>query len=212
MTSLLSEPHDRRRRRTRAAVLDAAATLFARDGYRQTSVDALAAAADIALTSLYANFDGGKAHVYAVLACAAAQRHAQRMSQTLQSVAPGGPAARAALTEYVDFHRDEPLAFRLLGLSDVADDPTPAVGIARREIAAILLGVVDEVVDRIADGPLPPRDRVEVREQVVVAWAGINGLLALVERGVIDDDPDGLLRRAVALHTHDLAGDDHAAR
>ncbi|OPX16143.1 helix-turn-helix domain-containing protein, partial [Gordonia sp. i37] len=56
MTSLLDEPRDRRRRRTRAAILDAAAELFAQNGFRATSVDGIAERADIALTTLYGNF------------------------------------------------------------------------------------------------------------------------------------------------------------
>lgn len=47
---------DPRVRRTRAAVLDAAATLFLRAGYTATSMDDIAAAAGVAKRTLYNNF------------------------------------------------------------------------------------------------------------------------------------------------------------
>ncbi len=134
MTSLLDEPRDRRRRRTRAVILDAAAELFAQNGFRATSVDGIAERADIALTTLYGNFGDGKAQVYAVLAVRMAHVHDERMRAVLADRI-GSSAAQAALEEYVRFHRDEPLAFRLLGLSDVDESAAPAVESAAKAAA-----------------------------------------------------------------------------
>ena len=64
----LEPPVDRRKRRTHTAVLDAAQVLFLREGYRGTTIDMLAAEADVAVSSIYANFREGKADVYAALA------------------------------------------------------------------------------------------------------------------------------------------------
>lgn len=206
MTSLLDEPRDRRRRRTRAAILDAAAELFAQNGFRATSVDGIAERADIALTTLYGNFGDGKAQVYAVLAVRMAHVHDERMRAVLADRI-GSSAAQAALEEYVRFHRDEPLAFRLLGLSDVDESAAPAVAVARTEIADRLRAVVEMVIDAI-DGRLgggaarrSPARRTRIRRAVVIAWAGLNGLLALGGRGLVEESEAGdLIDEAVRLY------------
>ncbi|OZC29821.1 TetR/AcrR family transcriptional regulator [Gordonia polyisoprenivorans] len=206
MTSLLDEPRDRRRRRTRAVILDAAAELFAQNGFRATSVDGIAERADIALTTLYGNFGDGKAQVYAVLAVRMAHVHDERMRAVLADRI-GSSAAQAALEEYVRFHRDEPLAFRLLGLSDVDESAAPAVAVARTEIADRLRAVVEMVIDAI-DGRLgggaarrSPARRTRIRRAVVIAWAGLNGLLALGGRGLVEESEAGdLIDEAVRLY------------
>ncbi|MDF3284863.1 TetR/AcrR family transcriptional regulator [Gordonia sp. N1V] len=206
MTSLLDEPRDRRRRRTRAAILDAAAELFAQNGFRATSVDGIAERADIALTTLYGNFGDGKAQVYAVLAVRMAHVHDERMRAVLAGRI-GSSAAQAALEEYVRFHRDEPLAFRLLGLSDVDESAAPAVVVARTEIADRLRAVVEMVIDAIVGRPgggaarRSPARRTRIRRAVVVAWAGLNGLLALGGRGLVEESEAGdLIDEAVRLY------------
>ena len=200
MSSLLDEPRDRRRRRTRAAVLDAAAELFSRNGFRGTSVDAIAANADVALTSLYGNFPDGKAEVYAVVACRLARDHAERMRRSVEGTGGGAPTARAAFEEYVRFHRDEPLAFRMLGLADVSEVHGDVVDQARSEIARALTGVADDVIDAI-DSADPA-----ARSSVLLAWAAINGVLALEQRGHIGAaTSDSLLADAVELHVARVA-------
>ncbi len=180
MESLLTEPADKRRRRTRAALLDAARTLFARPGgYRGTSVDELAEAADVALTSIYSNFPGGKADLYAVLACRMGSEHVAAMAAAVDGAA-GGEAARLAFDEYLDFHRREPTAFRLLALTDVHGEDSETVRAARREVRGYLSRALELVIDAVGE----PAD--VARAEVIACWAGINGLLALAARGLID--------------------------
>ncbi|MGK2954093.1 MAG: TetR/AcrR family transcriptional regulator, partial [Solirubrobacterales bacterium] len=59
---------DRRRRRTQKAVLDAAEELFVEVGYRSASLEAIADRADVAVSSIYFNFEGGKSDLYLALA------------------------------------------------------------------------------------------------------------------------------------------------
>ncbi|WP_068747039.1 TetR/AcrR family transcriptional regulator [Tsukamurella pseudospumae] len=180
MESLLAEPVDKRRRRTRSALLDAARVLFARPGgYRGTSVDELAAQADIALTSIYSNFPGGKADLYAVLACRVGSEHVDAMAAAVAG-ARGEEAARLAFDEYLDFHRREPIAFRLLGLTDVHGEDSETVRAARAEVRGYLARALDVVINAVGE----PADT--ARAEVVQCWAGINGLLALAVRGLID--------------------------
>lgn len=180
MESLLTEPADKRRRRTRAALLDAARDLYGRpQGYRGTSVDELAAAADVALTSIYSNFPGGKADLYAVLACRIGGEHVAAMEAAIDGAA-GEEAARRAFDEYLDFHRREPIAFRLLGLTDVHGEDSDTVRAARTEVRGYLAQALDVVIDAVGE----PAD--VTRSEVIQCWAGINGLLALAARGLID--------------------------
>ena len=56
---------------------------------RGMTLDELAAAADVALTSIYSNFPGGKADLYAVLACRVGSEHVAAMEAAGWSTAPG---------------------------------------------------------------------------------------------------------------------------
>lgn len=172
----LDPPTDRRRRRTHTAVLDAAEVLFERNGYRGTSVDSLAEAADVALSSIYANFSGGKTDVYAALAFRVALEHEKCMSEAI-GMSTATPLL-AGFDAYVAFHRDRPLAFRLLGLVDVDEDESGLVGDARSRIDKILVGIVHDLV---ASTGL--RDVAE--KIVLLGWASINGILSLHHRGSV---------------------------
>ncbi|RVW06375.1 TetR/AcrR family transcriptional regulator [Rhodococcus spongiicola] len=213
MDSLLDSDRDRRRRRTRTSVLDAAEALFTERGYRQTSVEDLAKAADVAVTSVYGNFAGGKAEVYAVLGCRTARDHAARMAEVVDAAPDGAAAARAALAEYIRFHRDCPLAFRLLGLTDIADTASghessgaDVAGRARAEIATRLGGVVDHVVRRVSRST---GDEDDARTAVLLGWASVNGILSLLQQNLIDEKTaDNLLGAAVEASLSRLAQTD----
>jgi len=51
-------PSNRRRAASRAALLDAAATVFARDGFHRATLDAVAAEAGLTKGAVYSSFDG----------------------------------------------------------------------------------------------------------------------------------------------------------
>ncbi len=175
MTVPLIEPTDRRRRRTHKAVLDAAASLFATQGFRQTSVDELARVADVALSSIYANFPGGKADVYAALACRIARAHAEEMADAI--AAADGPVELTVFDAYLRFHEDHPDAFRILGLSDVGSGDSALVDEARRTVRTLLSGVVDQAV---AASTL---NRSDARIEALRLWGTVNGMLALGAQG-----------------------------
>jgi len=177
MTNPLQVPADRRRRRTRTAVLDAAAELFLRQGFRRTGVDELAAAADVALSSIYANFPGGKADVYLALACRVADQHVSEMTTALESAE--GSADIAMFDEYRRFHRDNPFAFRLIGLTDIDATDTELFGEARHMIFGLLDGLVTAGV---AASSLPSG---QARSAILRWWATVNGLLTLRAQGFV---------------------------
>jgi AcrR family transcriptional regulator len=187
----LEVPLDRRRRRTYTAVLDAAERLFARHGYRRTTIEALADDADVAVSSIYSNFVGGKPDVYAALAWRIAQRHAEQMGR-------GGADAVAHFDNYVAFHRDNPLAVRVLSLHDVASDDSELVIKARAQIEALLDSVVHKVTASVAESDYGT----DPRALVLYVWASVNGMFSLRQRGAVDD---ATLRQMLAIARTDLS-------
>lgn len=170
----LTTPADKRRRKTHTAVLDAAERLFLRDGYRATTIEMLAREADVAVSSIYANFVAGKADVYAALAWRTATIHAQTMPDA-------GPVVEA-LDSYAAFHRDHPLALRLLALHDVDAAESESTAEAKSLIDDALGGIVDSLVSRAAESECDT----DPRALVLTSWAAINGALSLFQRGIVD--------------------------
>ena len=186
----LEVPLDRRRRRTYTAVLDAAERLFARHGYRRTTIEALADDADVAVSSIYSNFVGGKPDVYAALAWRIAQRHAEQMGR-------GGRDAVAHFDNYVAFHHDNPLAVRLLSLHDVASEDSELVVKARAQIEALLDSVAQKVTASLAESYCDT----DPRALVLYVWASVNGMFSLRQRGAVDD---ATLRQMLTIARRDL--------
>ncbi|MGB6275934.1 MAG: TetR/AcrR family transcriptional regulator, partial [Rhodococcus sp. (in: high G+C Gram-positive bacteria)] len=144
---VLETPTDKRKRRTHNAVLDAGQTLFLEHGYRGTTIEMLAATADVAVSSIYANFGAGKVDVYAALAWRTALAHVEQMS------APVDPVRVVAefLDRYIAFHRGSPLALRLLGLTDVDKSESETVSAAKAKIDRALGGLIDSVTHAVTD-------------------------------------------------------------
>src|SRR5688572_5412916 len=109
-----------RRRRTAAAILDAAENAYtAAGGYAAVTIEQIAREADVALATIYDHF-GGKQEVY----LAAADRIVGRNEEYLEA-ATANPSL-SGLQEavevgraYARFHLDHPAAFRLIGLADL---------------------------------------------------------------------------------------------
>ncbi|OZD58360.1 TetR family transcriptional regulator [Rhodococcus sp. 06-1059B-a] len=187
----LESPTDRRKRRTHTAVLDAAATLFAGHGYRATTIEMLARAADVAVSSIYANFTGGKADVYVALAWRTTTEHVRDMTDAV-SVAD-------VFDRYVVFHRDTPLALRLLALYDVDSAESPLVAVAKSRIDAALAGLVEDLAGRVASaGP-----DTDPRVLASTVWASVNGAVSLRQRRMVDEPT---FEAMVALIRNDLLG------
>ncbi|HEY8120547.1 MAG TPA: TetR family transcriptional regulator, partial [Myxococcota bacterium] len=94
----------RKSERTRQAVIDAAARLFARRGYAGTNLSDIAAEAGIKTGSLYYHFDSKEQLVYEVLRFGTAHSY----ENTRAAVAALGPGATAtlALRTAIEAHLD----------------------------------------------------------------------------------------------------------
>lgn len=198
---MLETPTDRRKRRTHTAVLDAARSLFLEPGYRSTTIEMLAGTADVAVSSIYANFAGGKADVYAALAWHTTTTHVDEMK--------GSTSIVDAFDRYVTFHRKNPLALRLLSLYDVATTESELVALAKPRIDAALQALVETVTRDITASGCDTDPRV----LVLTTWAAVNGAVSLRQRGVVDEKT---LDAMLAVTRGDLQGhiteDSHAHR
>ncbi|MBY4126998.1 TetR/AcrR family transcriptional regulator [Rhodococcus fascians] len=178
---VLDTPSDKRKRRTHTAVLDGARSLILRHGYRATTIEMLATAADVAVSSIYANFPAGKADVYAALAWQTARSHAEEMTAPTDAVDSAHVVAEF-LDRYIEFHRDNPLALRLLALTDVDKSESASVGEAKKKIDTEL----GELIDSVTRAAVDAGTDVVPRALVLNAWAAMNGALALRQRRIVD--------------------------
>ncbi|MBY4036532.1 TetR/AcrR family transcriptional regulator [Rhodococcus fascians] len=178
---VLDTPTDKRKRRTHTAVLDGARSLFLRHGYRATTIEMLATAADVAVSSIYANFPAGKVDIYAALAWRTAQSHAEQMTAPTDAVESAHVVAEF-LDRYIAFHRDDPLALRLLALTDVDKSESASVGEAKEKIDTALGELIDSVTRAVEDAGAD----VLPRALVLNAWAAMNGAVSLHQRRIVD--------------------------
>ncbi|OZD07173.1 TetR family transcriptional regulator [Rhodococcus sp. 06-235-1A] len=178
---VLDTPIDKRKRRTHNAVLDGARSLFLRHGYRGTTIEMLATAADVAVSSIYANFPAGKVDVYAALAWRTAKSHAEQMTAPTDAVESANIVAEF-LDRYIAFHRDNPLALRLLALTDVDRSESASVGEAKKKIDTAL----GELIDSVTRAVVGAGADVDPRALVLNAWAAMNGAVSLHQRRIVD--------------------------
>lgn len=88
-----------RSERTRAALLRAAETIFARDGFEASRIEDIAAEAGRSRGAFYANF-ASKTEVFLALRSLAAVRRARELRELLQPIA-GEDARYAAIIQYI---------------------------------------------------------------------------------------------------------------
>ncbi|MDZ7917295.1 MAG: TetR/AcrR family transcriptional regulator [Rhodococcus sp. (in: high G+C Gram-positive bacteria)] len=205
---VLETPTDKRKRRTHNAVLDAGRTLFLEHGYRGTTIEMLAATADVAVSSIYANFGAGKVDVYAALAWRTALGHVEQMTATTDAVESVNVVAEF-LDRYIAFHRADPLALRLLALTDVDKSESASVGQAKKKIDTAL----GELIDSVTHAVTQAGSDVAPRALVLNAWAAMNGAVSLRQRRIVDQPMlDAMLAVTRADMLRHLTGGSHETR
>lgn len=175
---------DRRRARTRAAILDAAEVVFTRDGYDGARIESIAELADVSVGSIYIHFDG-KRDVYLHLVERSLQLFAEYMARIeepelspLQRVLAGGDA-------YLRFHLDHPGAFDFLAMrTDTSSTKSVDIQVRIRErVGDLLSRFAAHIEAAIAAGEARPVDAMRLTRYLWGAW---NGVIALRHQ------PDGL--------------------
>lgn len=206
--------HDRRRERTRAAILDAAERAFTRAGFGGSRIEDIADEADVAVGSIYGHF-GNKDGLWSALAERALERFAAYLELAyretswtpLEQVVACGDA-------YLRFHAEHPGSFRFLAF----DGTQTAVPVADPDLQTRIADRMQSIIDRFeakiqeamdAGEALPGDARLMAR----FLWAAWNGTVALTLRGdrlaLTDDEVAATLHQARAMVLEGLSTPAH---
>ncbi|MGO4957902.1 TetR/AcrR family transcriptional regulator [Luteococcus sp. Sow4_B9] len=177
----------------REQLVSVARTLFAQKGFEGTSVEEIAACAEVSKPVVYEHF-GGKEGVYAVVV----DRESQRLHQAIRTALTTPGATSRDLIEYgalalMDYLDEHPDGFRILA----RDSPVVA---AQGSFASILSDIVSRVEDLLAE-PLQ-------RHGFDPTYAGLYaqalvGLVALAGQSWLDTREPS--KEVVAAHLVNLA-------
>ena len=191
-------PRTERGRRTRRALLDAAASEFGEKGFHEASVSSITARAGVALGSFYTWFDSKDALFRALVADLSDQVR-DHVAPAVRDAADGLAAERAGLAAFLGFVREHQEIYRIVDEAEFVDPAS-----FRRHYA----GTAERIAQRLAAAAGRGELRGDVGE--VEAWAimGMNVFLGL-RYGVWSQDGDvsaiadtaaGLLRHGLAPH------------
>lgn len=204
-TSETSTRQERRKARTRAAILDAAEEFFAAMDPESATIARIADAADVAVATVYQHFSG-KDDLHLAVVERALEKNERHMMAIYDSDAPAVQKLIGAVRAYLAFYLESPRLFRLIALrqgtpTDESTAGPVAVMLSERvdRMTQALAGVVEQ---GIAEGTFR---RVSPLDTARFAWGSMNGVIALAQR------PDRLrlseneLRSALAQGTELLA-------
>ena len=170
-------PRTERGRRTRRALLDAAAVEFAESGFHLASISAITRRAGAALGSFYTYFDSKDA-IFRALVSDMSEQVRDHVAPAIRAAADGVDGERAGLESFLTFVREHKEIYRIIDEAEFVDPAsfrlhyaTTAQRIGQRLREAAALGEV----------------RADVEE--VHAWAvmGMNVFLGL-RYGVWEED------------------------
>ena len=177
-------------------MLDAAEQLFVEVGYRSASLEAIAGRADVAVSSIYFNFKGGKSDLYLALAERIAETNEAMLAPAYdEDLDPFAQLQRVGRA-YSKFHRDNPLALRLMSLHDVDRDGDERVDQARTKIKASVFSMLAKLEGLIGQALVAGgNDGVSERAVTVFLFGSWNGAIAMNARGQLSDSNlKGVLR------------------
>lgn len=127
------------------AIIEAARALFARQGFRQTSLQEIAEAAGVSIGSI-AYHVGSKGEVYHAVMEGAVTALTRRLEVAARSSPPGGSRASTMVRTAVD-HLRHRSALPALLLQDVPDTGSAAAARAVEEVKETLAGHLRAAVD-----------------------------------------------------------------
>lgn len=171
---------ERRRERTREAILDAAERAFVNEGYRGARIGDIAEAADVAVGSVYTHF-GNKDGLYLALAERAMDLFARYMAEAYQPAWSPLEQVMAAGDTYLRFHLEHPGAFRFLAFEGV-ETRLPIVDEALRarvadRVGALIDGFAAKIQEAIDAGEIDADLDAHLASRFL--WGAWNGAVAL---------------------------------
>jgi AcrR family transcriptional regulator len=177
--AIAKEPRTERGRRTRRALLDAAAVEFGERGFHDASISGITTRAGVALGSFYTWFDSKEALFRALVADMSDQVRTH-VAPHVRAAPDGLAAEREGLAAFLHFVRDHKEIYRIIDEAEFVDPAS-----FRRHYA----GTADRIAQRLAAAA----ERGELRPDAgeVHAWAimGMNVFLGL-RYGVWTEDAD----------------------
>jgi AcrR family transcriptional regulator len=152
----------------RALIEDAAARLFAEQGYAATRLDEIAIAADVTKPVLYRHFDSKKALYLTLLA-----KHVQQLPRFVDPTVAEQPlAARlpAILDGWFAYVEERPQAWKMIFRDPTGDDEIQAV---RRQVQERARAVLVELLRAQPELSIPEQELEATAELLRTAMAGL---------------------------------------
>jgi AcrR family transcriptional regulator len=182
---------DRRKARTVGVILNAAERRFLEQGFHHTTVEQIAADADVSVGSIYVHFES-KEGLYLALVERALDIEELYMSEAFKPTLSLGQQLFAAGEAYLRFYLDHPGYFRILVFPHVDARPDEALPSAAPRIAER----AEEGIRRIAriielgvkTGAARPVDPYRAAKFMWGAWNGVIALNLRPDRMRLDDD------------------------
>jgi AcrR family transcriptional regulator len=194
---------DERRELTRAQLLDAAERIFARDGYRGASVEAIAEEAGYSHGAIYSNFKG-KEDLFLVLVEERIDLRLAKVYQAADAELSGGHEPLEAARRFVAMLQQERQAVLLLVdfWNQAVREPDAAAKFAERHgrLQALIGRIADSVVRDMGFELTGPRD------QVATALIALSNGFAIERLANPDAAPDELFAHAIAAILRGFSG------
>jgi len=151
--------------RSRAALIDAAATLFRRQGYAATGLNQILDAAGVRPGSLYHHFPQGKQQ----LAAAVVDHTGAAIDQLLRRFLAGGPPVADIVDRWIDLLIDGLTADRRDGcpIEPIATESVNASQVVREAAARAFTGWCKAIEERLLDGGWPTAEAESVAVAVI---------------------------------------------
>ncbi|BDD80315.1 TetR family transcriptional regulator [Tsukamurella pulmonis] len=182
-------------RPTDTQLLDAAAAAFRRDGYRATSMAAIADEADTTKPTLYAHF-GGKEQLYVQVVAREVEALRAVMFETYDAslALPVRDEVRANILDFFRFAHSNPGGFHLIFTED--DGPASAEELRRSLVQSLVDRIAEHIRSRTRGAGLEaPRIGSDVLAHLVVGVA-VSGAKQVIAESL---DPHSVGDLAVAL-------------
>ncbi|HWF54977.1 MAG TPA: TetR/AcrR family transcriptional regulator [Solirubrobacteraceae bacterium] len=182
----------RRRTRTRAALLDVAERAFMLDGFHAVSIEMLADEADVSVGSIY-NLFSSKLGLYLAVAERATDLFAEVLQRAYAASDSPLEQVMACGDAYLRFHLEHPGAFRLIAFEGVDRRMSPADEELQRAVTAktieALDGFRDHIAAAVAAGEAGQHVDPDLTARVLFAsWNGMIGLGLRHDDLALDDD------------------------
>ena len=187
----LESRSDRRKARTVAAILDAAEHLFLEHGFHSTTVEEIAARADVSVGSIYVHFKS-KEGLYLALIERALDVEERYMEEAFKPTLSLGQQLFAAGSAYLRFYFENPGYFRILVFPHIDARPEDSLPFAAQRLAERAEAQVRRVAGiielSVKTGNARPVDPYRAAKFMWGAWSGVIALNLRPDRMRLDDD------------------------